>query len=151
VCLGCIVIVLESCQLSCDILYSGCLCYIFSLDVEVTVTNWLSTVFSIIRQRNRKVCQTSIIGYLLANFSISIAPGCYGKLMGMWECPRGVYPVTMVFLDMLLTLIKAHWDEKWNSYDLLAGVCLTAQDIYSNQHKWRFTSVYDQQLIGNQP
>ena len=86
---------------------------------------------------------------MLITSSISVVPGCYGKLMGMWECPRGMYPVTMVFLDMLLTLIKAHWEEKWSSHDLLAGVCLTAQDIYSNQHKWRFTSVYDQQLIGD--
>ena len=68
--------------------------------------------------------------------------------MGMWECPRGVYPVTKVFLDLLLTLIKAQWKEKWGSHDLLAGICLTVQDIFCNLHKWRFTSVYDQQLIG---
>lgn len=67
--------------------------------------------------------------------------------MGMWECPRGVYPVTKVFLDMLLTLIKAQWEEKWSSHDLMAGICLMIQDIFSNLHKWRFTSLYDQQLI----
>ncbi|CAI8013266.1 Nucleoporin NUP188 [Geodia barretti] len=88
--------------------------------------------------------QTGFLPYLSSSLPpshdnlecLSVAPGNYGQLLKMAECPEGGYPVTMAMLDLLATTCLPG-----NSVVLreqLATVIYIMREVFLSCHKWKF-------------
>lgn len=75
--------------------------------------------------------------------SISVAPGYYGELMNSWERPRGIYPISMAMLDLLLSGFPAG-----DSRDMLACVVLVMREMFAGSHSWRYRHSTNRDQIG---
>ena len=83
--------------------------------------------------------------------SVSVAPGHYGQLLHVWERPRGMYPVTMAMLDLLLTIVEGKMEEELEKEEgeddvggnQLACVVFALREVFTCCHKWRYKTLED--------
>ena len=66
--------------------------------------------------------------------------------MNSWERPRGVYPVSMAMLDLLLAGLPR--DTSPASSDALACVVLVMREMFSGSHSWRYRHSANRDQIG---
>ena len=78
------------------------------------------------------------------SLSVAVAPGHYGQLLNVWERPRGIYPVSMAMLELLLTMTTSS-DTTDNQ---LACVVFVMREMFAGYHKWRYRSVSHREEIG---
>ena len=82
----------------------------------------------------------------LSPHSLSIAPGHYGQLMNSWERPRGIYPVSMAMLDLLLCGFPPEDSAVYG--DSLACVVLVMREMFAGSHSWRYRHSANRDQIG---
>ena len=75
-----------------------------------------------------------------------MAPGNYGQLMNSWERPRGIYPVSMAMLDLLLSGFPPK-SSPASSY-ALACVVLVMREMFAGSHSWRYRHSANRDQIG---
>lgn len=78
---------------------------------------------------------------------ISVAPGHYGHLMNSWERPRGIYPVSMAMLDLLLSGLPPEGCPSLG--DALACVVLVMREMFAGSHSWRYRHSTNRDQIGH--
>ncbi len=76
-----------------------------------------------------------------------MAPGRYGQLMNSWERPRGIYPVSMAMLDLLLSGFPCDADWAYSG-DALACVVLVMREMFAGSHSWRYRHSANRDQIG---
>ena len=79
-----------------------------------------------------------------------MAPGYYSQLLNVWERPRGTYPITMVTLDLLLTvtMVTKPPPIAWgSSQEYLASVAFVMREIFVGFHKWCYRHSGDKDSI----
>ena len=81
--------------------------------------------------------------------SVAVAPGHYGQLLNVWERPRGIYPVSMAMLELLLTMTTPS-DTPATTDDQLACVVFVMREMFAGYHKWRYRSVTQREEMGTQ-
>ena len=62
----------------------------------------------------------------------------------MWERPRGIYPVSMAMLELLLTITTS--SDTTDSQ--LACVVFVMREMFAGYHKWRYRSISQREEIG---
>lgn len=75
-----------------------------------------------------------------------MTPGHYGQLMNSWERPRGIYPVSMAMLDLLLSGFPPAGCPA--SGDALACVVLVMREMFAGSHSWRYRHSANRDQIG---
>ena len=78
--------------------------------------------------------------------SVSVTPGHYGQLLNVWERPRGVYPVSMAMLDLLLGMSRQ--DSSLSTNEMLACVVYVMKEMLSSSHSWRYRQPTSRDEIG---
>ena len=74
--------------------------------------------------------------------------------MNSWERPRGIYPISMAMLDLLLCSFppnggvagSAH--EGGGGHDVLACVILIMREMFAGSHSWRYRHSSNRDQIG---
>ena len=80
------------------------------------------------------------------HFSIVVAPGHYGQLLNVWERPRGIYPISMAMLELLLNLTPP--SDSIATADQLACVVFVMREVFAGCHKWRYRSSTQRDEMG---
>ena len=65
-----------------------------------------------------------------------MAPGHYGHLLKMVECPDGDYPITMAMLDFLATTCLP--SNSVVTREQLSSVVYIMREVFSSCHKWKY-------------
>ena len=79
--------------------------------------------------------------------SLSVAPGHYGQLLNVWERPRGMYPVSMAMLDLLLGMSR-QGGGSLSTNEMLACVVYVMKEMLSTSHSWRYRQPTSRDEIG---
>jgi hypothetical protein len=66
---------------------------------------------------------------------VTVAPGHYGQLLKMVECPLGAYPITMAMLDLLATTCLP--SNNHISREQLASVVYVMREVFTPCNKWK--------------
>lgn len=90
----------------------------------------------------------SVITHVPCSFhcSIVVAPGHYGQLLNVWERPRGIYPISMAMLELLLN--ETPPSNSIATVDRLACVVFVMREVFAGCHKWRYRSSTQRDEMG---